>query len=426
MILTKTVKIKWRKNNIEWYTNKGYIFTKISGEFEVKVEDLTIGSHIEIEILCNYCLEDGVEKIIPRKFKDHIRQNKESSMNKDCCIECLGKKNRDINILNYGVENQSQRDEIKQKIKTNCQEKYGVDYTLQIPEIREKIKQTNIIKYGGTSPIFSENVKDKMKQTNMERYGFESAMSNILIQDKKRKTTLEIWGVEYPSQNSEVKDKIKKTNNKKYGVDYYLQSDEFKIKYKETSNARYGTNNPQQNKEIQEKSIQTRLSRYGFKYYSQTDECKEKFKVTSLINWGTEHPMQNPILKARMMQTLYENGTCPTSSQQLAIYNMLKENNYNVELNYPLSRINLDVAIFIDDIKIDLEYDCAYWHKDAQKDRRRDEYTKSQGWKILRIRSGHKIPTLAQLEEAISKLVDDNGRKFVQITLDDWKIEELV
>lgn len=102
---------------------------------------------------------------------------------------------------------------------------------------------------------------------------------------------------------------------------------------------------------------------------------------------------------------------------------MLKNNNYNVELNYPISNVNLDVAIFIGGIKIDLEYDARFWHQDKQKDRRRDEFLKLQGWKILKIRSGHKIPTLEQIEKAISKLINLD-RIFTQIVLDDWKNKE--
>ena len=94
--------------------------------------------------------------------------------------------------------------------------------------------------------------------------------------------------------------------------------------------------------------------------------------------------------------------------------------NYYLELNYVLSSLFLDLCLFIDDgIKIDIEYDGSYWHKDSQKDRRRDEFVKSQGFKILRIRSGHLLPTKEQLKEAIDKLI--NGYNFIAITLKDWK-----
>jgi len=66
--------------------------------------------------------------------------------------------------------------------------------------------------------------------------------------------------------------------------------------------------------------------------------------------------------------------------------NNMLNNKYEIKLNYPLSNVSLDIALFIDDIKIDIEYDGWYWHKDQQKDRRRDEFLKSQGWKILELK----------------------------------------
>ena len=77
-------------------------------------------------------------------------------------------------------------------------------------------------------------------------------------------------------------------------------------------------------------------------------------------------------------------------------------------------------TIFIGETKIDLEYDCWHWHQDSQKDRRRDEFLKSQGWKILRIKSSHKLPTLEQLKESINKLISSD-RTFTRIVLDDWE-----
>ena len=109
---------------------------------------------------------------------------------------------------------------------------------------------------------------------------------------------------------------------------------------------------------------------------------------------------------------------------ELKVFEMLKEKYSDkvVELNYIFSRSILDCALFINNIKIDIEYDGWYWHN-PKDDRRKDEYLKSKGWKVLRIRSGHKIPTIEQLEIAIKKLTTTD-KVFTTITLDDWKEEE--
>lgn len=380
MLLTKNVKVKWRSETRKWYENLGYIFTKWNDEFEVKVEDLSEGSSVEIIYICDYCLEHNVFTLRKMKYSIYIKRKKNSVIVKDCCIKCRPLKVKESNFAQYEVDNIFQLESAKEKSKITLNKKYGVDNYTKTDEFKIKTKETSNVKYG----------------------------------------------FDHPSQSQEIKDKRKITVNNKYGVDNVFQNEEIKRKSKETCQEKYNVDYAMQNSNIKEMACQTNINKYGGKSPSSSIEVREKMKQTSLKNWGTEYPIQNLIIKEKVAKTLYNNGTIKTSSQQLTIYNMLKENNYNVELNYPLSRINLDVAIFIDDIKIDLEYDCAHWHKDSQKDRRRDEFTKSQGWKILRIKSGHKIPTLEQLVEAINKLVDDKDRKFAQIILDDWKIEEVI
>ena len=65
------------------------------------------------------------------------------------------------------------------------------------------------------------------------------------------------------------------------------------------------------------------------------------------------------------------------------------------EINYLIGNIFVDILLAD---KIIVEYDCWHWHKDVlTKDRRRDEFLKSRGYKILRIKSSHLIPTLEQI-----------------------------
>ena len=100
---------------------------------------------------------------------------------------------------------------------------------------------------------------------------------------------------------------------------------------------------------------------------------------------------------------------------------MLLSNKFEVKLNEAFSRCILDIVLRINDIKINIEYDGWYWHN-LKNDRKRDEFLKSQGWKILRIRSGHKLQSLEQLKISLNKLINTE-QKFTSIVLDDWKVK---
>lgn len=217
MLLTKTVKINLKKN-IKYYENLGYDIPKRRDKWGklstprgtsiiVKVEDLPEGSEVYIECLCDYCLEQGVETIIPKMYCNYIKQNKYGIIKKDCCKKCHPLKTKESNLLIYGVESivylKSTKDKVKitklnktseeiektkiKKINTTL-EKYGVESSMQNKEIMEKYKKTMRIRYGCDNPLQNELIKKKVQNTNINKYGFSSPMKNEVIKLKARKT----------------------------------------------------------------------------------------------------------------------------------------------------------------------------------------------------------------------------------------------
>jgi len=85
MLLTKEVKMKWNPVNKKWYGNKGYIFTKYKDEFEVRIEDLSDGSGVFVNIECDEC----GELITNIMWKDYLKRVKEDG--KYYCKKCAMK-----------------------------------------------------------------------------------------------------------------------------------------------------------------------------------------------------------------------------------------------------------------------------------------------------------------------------------------------
>ncbi|MCB8639955.1 MULTISPECIES: DUF559 domain-containing protein [unclassified Holdemanella] len=242
---------------------------------------------------------------------------------------------------------------------------------------------------------------------------------NYCKQCNPKATMLAKFGVESVLALPNIQEKIARTKIERYGEDYQIQGVQTMRK---VMLERYGTENACSVKEFNDKRINTVIERYGDFSFTQSDEAKQKRQQTSMEKYGCLYPIASPEVQEKIRQSRAFNDTIKTSSQQLAIYEMLKEyiDESSVQLNYPFKNFVFDTAVFIgDDIKIDVEYDGCHWHQDAQKDRRRDEVSKSYGWKILRIKGGHKLPTEEQLIEAIDKLV--GGYSYTQIVLDDWK-----
>lgn len=262
---------------------------------------------------------------------------------------------------------------------------------------------------------------ERRKKTCLKKYGQDNPSKVIEFQKNRESTMNERYGVSNYFQSEEFREKSVKTCQDKYGVNFHSQSEEIINKIKNTCKEKYGVENATLNPEIRQKQIDSCLKKYGGICSLSNREIREKGKETMLKRYGVENAGQSKKLKEKAALTRLENGKgIPTSEQQLALKALLEKEypDFECSLNYVVSFLFLDIVLIKDDLKIDVEYDGSYWHKDGQKDRKRDEFVKSQGFKILRIRSGHLLPTIEELNSAIAKL--KNGYSFTQIILKDW------
>lgn len=237
---------------------------------------------------------------------------------------------------------------------------------------------------------------------------------------KSIKTCINKYGVENVAQVDKFKQKQKETCLDKYGCEYVSQTDMWSKKYKKTMIERYGQDNPMKVSELKEKCQDSLYKNYGVYNPLQSEQIQQKIVATNIDRYGVKSPLQNQDIKQKQMETFYKNGTTPTSSQQLKIYNIIKQKYPNTELNYPFSKCSLDIFVCINGINIDIEYDGSHWHQDQQADIRRDKFLQTNGFKVLRIRSGHKVPEKAELFSTIESLLESE-HNFKEIILSDWK-----
>jgi len=85
-LLTKNAIVKWNNNNKKWYESKGYIFTKMKDEFEVKVKDLSNGSHVFVDVKCD-CVDCKNPYLKPIFWYNYLRYIKND--NKYYCQKCV-------------------------------------------------------------------------------------------------------------------------------------------------------------------------------------------------------------------------------------------------------------------------------------------------------------------------------------------------
>ena len=97
-LVSKVVKIKWNSKIKKYYESLGYIFTKMGDEFEVKVKDLTKGSNVKVDCLCDCCGE-----LLIWKYQDYNKCVKKDG--KTYCKGCADKLYKGENVRKTKLKN---------------------------------------------------------------------------------------------------------------------------------------------------------------------------------------------------------------------------------------------------------------------------------------------------------------------------------
>lgn len=90
LIENQIVEMVWSTSNRKKYIQKGYNFTDFGDVFNVKVEDLSNGSHARVKLKCDYCGE-----IVLVEWRDYLRYKDD----KYACKRCRQKKTSEKNLF---------------------------------------------------------------------------------------------------------------------------------------------------------------------------------------------------------------------------------------------------------------------------------------------------------------------------------------
>lgn len=323
---------------------------------------------------------------------------------------------------------QDQKIKIKWKSKKEYESK-GYVYTGYLTELEVDIKDLSLnsstkvnIQCDYCKSIYQKNYNvankeekhacqkcgyQKVKENNLKKYGVENPGQMTHVRKKVKQTCLEKYGVENAYKIKEVRQKVKD----KLGVEYPFQSKEIQNKQKETMINIYGVENPSQVPEIREKVIQTNLDKYGVKCNLDIAGVREAAIIKTL-------------------ETMYENGTGVCTKPQKYIYELLN-NIEPCELNYPINRCQLDIALPNEMVYIEYNGGGHYaWDtiEDKEKDdMKRYSYLKQFKWKMIRIVCKcdklYNDDKMIELIQECKEYLLNSNHSWIEINIDENKIK---
>ena len=408
------ITLTWFPKRRKYYVSKGYVFTQWKDNFEIDVEDLHPGSHLDVKMVCDKCGEEFV-----RSFRKHKSE--------DLCRKCSVLKRKETCLAKYGVEYPLQSKEIRDKSEQTNLEKYGVRKPLKNKEIFEKMKKEHLEKYGYEFNSQTPEIREKIKKSFLERYGVERPLQSKEILQKQRKTCLDKYGNEYPTKTEEIKEKIRKNNMEKYGVPVSGQTDSAKEKRKQTCLEKYGVEYAICSDVVREKSKQTMLERYGVENIMKHEGFQEKMHQTCLEKYGVDYYVQTDEFKQKQLEKFMKDGTLvPYSKQQKQICDFVHGtlNYFNIGYFFDIALVDKRINIEYDGSghDIPLKYNKLTEEEFYERQQLRDKRVMAIGWKILRIICPRdKLPTQDIFESQISDnlhILETTDKNYIELLWD--------
>jgi hypothetical protein len=225
-----------------------------------------------------------------------------------------------------------------------------------------------------------KDTKRKREETCKEKYGKRNVFQIDKIKKQIKETCIEKYGVENPSKSKIIIERIKQTFQENYKDGHPMRDKKITDKLKQQWMQKYGVDSPLKVTAIAKKIKDSMIKKYGC-LYKQTEKARNE-----MIEW-----------QAAYMNRFIKNP----SKQQVKLFNIVQQVCPYVILNYPCAGFSIDIAI--SKLSLAIEYDCSYWHKDKQKDERRQKILENEGWLFLRYKD--KIPTKQELLKEINDIL---------------------
>ncbi len=173
-------------------------------------------SHFNIKIYYDKWIKNENENICKICHNENEFVGLSYGYKKGCCkqhMNIIGYECRKNALLKtYGVENQFQRKDVKEKIKENFVKIHGVKHQMYLQKTKDKIKKTCLKRYN-VKHVFCKNspVRKKWEQKLYNKYQITNIFQRDDIKIKIKSSNYKKYGVDNPMQNEKIFNKALKT-----------------------------------------------------------------------------------------------------------------------------------------------------------------------------------------------------------------------
>ena len=238
---------------------------------------------------------------------------------------------------------------------------WGVDNPSKSEQIKDKKKITSLNNWGTEIPTQSDIIKEKIRATNLEKLGVEYPMQSEEVREKSKKTINDKWGVKHNSQIEELKKNMKLNNLTNWGVEYTLQSPEIREKINLTLLQKYNAVNALQNEEVRAAHFKIAQDINYLRYKENNisvfwcDEGSHEFEISSSM-------YSNRTKIGCKLCTICYPVQSSVSIKELELLNFIKSG-YSGEV-IGTYRDGKEIDVYLPELNLGFEFNGLYWHSE--------------------------------------------------------------
>jgi len=258
---------------------------------------------------------------------------------------------------------------------------------------------TNMKRFGFANAMSSEIVKEKVRQTLLERTGYSHNFADPVSRNRAKETMKTLYGIESPLQSKEFIAKRRQTNIERHGSISWLNSE----KHKENLINKYGTDNVMLVPEIADKVSKTHIQ-------NSFNIILDKINTYEFVNYIGHEDKKRFILKCKTCNNQFSIcrcginaymrtsiNCCPTcnfknrfrSNGERSIFDWLNSLNTGLTITPNKKFKNWELDVYIEELKIGIEYNGVYWHNEDHKDniyhQKKSEFFEKYGINLIHI-----------------------------------------
>lgn len=248
----------------------------------------------------------------------------------------------------------------------NSKNKKRDESKYQLPEGVALISDIQI--YNKTTQLrFKDEIYGEFTSSFKALYDAGASTHPDAVQARREQTSVKRYGKKNAGSTKESRIKAGDTMYKRHGVRNALESEVFLKKSRETLMANHGVSHPMYKEEFRIKQGDSLFKSHGVRNPMKSELIKDNHKEVMIRDHGVENPMDLGWVRIKKMDNMVDSDSVMRSKEEKVVDAFIQSLGHKTRSKRIGGTDPKQIDIYIEDLKVAIEYHGAYWHSEANK-----------------------------------------------------------